>query len=120
LNWRPKRVSAERVFAVGDAAGYVEPFTGEGISWALASGLAAAPVAARATRGWDAGMIQEWTTAHRRLIGRRQVACRIAARLLRMPHLCRGLIGALSMTPSLATPVVRWLNMPMPAQVVEN
>ena len=29
---------SERIFRVGDAAGYVEPFTGEGIGWALASG----------------------------------------------------------------------------------
>ena len=28
-------VAADRVFLIGDATGYVEPFTGEGMAWAL-------------------------------------------------------------------------------------
>ena len=36
LTRRRERVEARgRVFVIGDAAGYVEPFTGEGMSWAI-------------------------------------------------------------------------------------
>ncbi len=35
---RTRPLADARVFVLGDAAGYVEPFTGEGIAWALASG----------------------------------------------------------------------------------
>ncbi len=45
-NWRgtpaltrqARRRAAERLFLIGDAAGYIEPFTGEGMAWALAAG----------------------------------------------------------------------------------
>lgn len=52
LTRRRTRISEERVFVLGDAAGYVEPFTGEGMAWALASGAAVAPLAARAVGEW--------------------------------------------------------------------
>ena len=33
LTRRPAQVGAERILSVGDASGYVEPFTGEGMFW---------------------------------------------------------------------------------------
>ena len=36
---------ADGMFVVGDAAGYVEPFTGE-MAWAMMSAAASAPIAA--------------------------------------------------------------------------
>jgi flavin-dependent dehydrogenase len=41
------------LFVIGDAAGYVEPFTGEGMAWALAAADGLAPLAARAVGAWD-------------------------------------------------------------------
>ncbi len=38
---RLRRVGFKRLLAVGDAASYVEPFTGEGMAWAIESGIAA-------------------------------------------------------------------------------
>src|ERR1043165_2004376 len=45
--------AAERVFLLGDAAGYVEPFTGEGMAWGLVSATRVVPLALRACRQWD-------------------------------------------------------------------
>ena len=87
LTRRPHRVAAERVFVVGDAAGYVEPFTGEGMAWALASGVAVAPLAARAVERWRPELARQWADLHRRVVGRRQVVCRAAAAVLRRPWL---------------------------------
>ncbi len=99
-------------FAIGDAAGYVEPFTGEGMAWAVMSAAAVAPLAARAVVGWDARLISEWQTAHRRAVGSRQGVCRIVARVLRSPPLTRLAVRALSMLPTLSRPVVAALNRP--------
>src|SRR5262249_11844702 len=87
-----ERPSAERVLAIGDAAGYVEPFTGEGIGWALASAVALTPLAAR---GWDGSIGRAWAERHRRVVSERQGTCRLAARVLRHPHLARAVIGLL-------------------------
>ena len=53
LTRQTRPLAEERLFLLGDAAGYVEPFTGEGIAWALASGQAVAPLALQAMERWD-------------------------------------------------------------------
>src|SRR5262249_28726158 len=45
LTRRARPLAGTRLFLLGDAAGYVEPFTGEGIAWSLAAGRAIAPLA---------------------------------------------------------------------------
>jgi flavin-dependent dehydrogenase len=109
LTRAPRRVAGERWFAVGDAAGYVEPFTGEGMGWAVASAVAVAPLAARP---WHPGLVREWEATHARLIRSRQATCRIAARVLRSPRLSRWAVRLLSVAPVLSRPVVAALNRP--------
>jgi menaquinone-9 beta-reductase len=121
LNWKgtlpltrqAKHLATGRVFAIGDAAGYIEPFTGEGIARALTAGLAVAPIAARAARRWDEALARVWTATYGRVIRRRQLTCRMAAYVLRHPRLARALIGLLEHAPALAAPVVRRLNRPL-------
>jgi 2-polyprenyl-6-methoxyphenol hydroxylase-like FAD-dependent oxidoreductase len=110
LTRRAPRLAAERAFVLGDAAGYVEPFTGEGMAWALAAGRAVAPLARRAVGTWTHDLVQEWACQYRRTVARRQLACRILARALRYPRLFRGLVGALAWLPGLAAPLVWRLN----------
>lgn len=57
MAWRPRKLSAEGIVLVGDAAGFTEPFTGEGMCWALESADVFGAVIERATVG-------EWTDAH--------------------------------------------------------
>jgi flavin-dependent dehydrogenase len=114
LTRRAQRLAAERVFAAGDAAGYVEPFTGEGMARALAAGLAVASLAARAARHWDLSLSRAWEAAYRRAVPRRQLTCRASAAVLRRPRLARALIGLLSLAPGVAAPVVRGLDAPYP------
>lgn len=92
LTRRRGRVACGRVLAVGDAAGYVEPFTGEGMSWAMRGAEAAAGVAI-AMRRADASA-QDWTRAHAALVGRAHRACGWVSRALRSRTL-RGVVGAL-------------------------
>jgi flavin-dependent dehydrogenase len=116
LTRRMQRPAQGRLFVLGDATGYVEPFTGEGIAWALASARALAPLATRVAR--DANPSPEaltranrdWERAHRQLITRRQLACRAIAALLRRPRLTRALVRVLGLCPLLARPVLCYLN----------
>lgn len=108
-------VAATRLFLVGDAAGYVEPFTGEGIAWAIASAQAVAPIALRAIETWDHSLVTAWNTTHRRLFGGRQRNCRWLTRAMRPPLVTRVVNRVLSLAPSLARPFVKAINRPWPA-----
>ncbi len=114
LTRRPARLADHRLFVVGDAAGYVEPFTGEGMAWAVMSAAALAPIAARAVRSWNDDLIREWEATHRRVVGRRQRVCRIVSRVLRSPLLTGLTVRALRLAPILSRPVVAALNRPSP------
>ena len=110
LTRRVRRLAAERLFVLGDAAGYVEPFTGEGIAWALAAGRAVAPLAARAAQCWHPELARQWCLEYRRRISSRQVACRTVAAVLRWPSLTRAVIRLLAHAPALAFPVTHYLS----------
>jgi 2-polyprenyl-6-methoxyphenol hydroxylase-like FAD-dependent oxidoreductase len=100
-------VGAERLLRVGDAAGYVEPFTGEGICWALADGRAAAEVAARALGGWSTERLREWQRYRHGRRRRAERLCRVLAWALRRPAIVDAAMASLQVAPSLATPLVR-------------
>jgi flavin-dependent dehydrogenase len=110
LTRQARQLAAERLFVLGDAAGYVEPFTGEGIAWALASGVAVAPLAAHGASAWRPELKREWAARYRRVVSRRQAVCRAAAAVLRHPLLTGAAVAVLARFPALATPFVRHLN----------
>ena len=112
LTRRTGSVAARRLLVVGDAAGYVEPFTGEGMAWALASGRAVVPVIHDLRTGWDLEMQQKWTRVHRQLIRGRQQLCRTIAWWLRRPTLFRCSLHVLRQIPSFAQPLIRHLVRP--------
>lgn len=104
---RRRRLGARRVFVVGDAAGYLEPITGEGIGWALASGARVAAIAQRAARCWDDGLIGAWERAHREIVRERRGLCASASALLRVPAIARAAVGVLSYHPDVADSLAR-------------
>lgn len=108
--------ACHRAFAIGDAAGYAEPFTGEGIAWALAAGASVAPLAQRAASRWQPSLIDEWSREYRRLFRRKQWICLTIAKALRHKTLTRAAVAALSRAPALASPIVRLLDRPVRRQ----
>jgi len=78
------RIAAPGILVAGDAAGYVEPFTGEGMSWAIATGLAAGELAA-----CDECAHERWPARCAALVARPKWRCRAIALLLRSPFLVR-------------------------------
>jgi flavin-dependent dehydrogenase len=112
LTRRASRLGGHRALVLGDAAGYIEPFTGEGMAWALASGAGVAPFVKRAIARWDPDLITRWSIHYRGTVVRRQRVCRTVARCLRRPRLTRTLISVLNWIPALARPLIRYLNAP--------
>jgi flavin-dependent dehydrogenase len=104
----PARLGTGRVWLTGDAARVVEPFTGEGISFALSTGLLAAETALRGFARNDLAAAQAaYVRAHRRLYRRRAwvnllvhwtlVTPSRPVRLIRkMERLPRGVVSLLS------------------------
>jgi flavin-dependent dehydrogenase len=104
LTRSPRRLVERGVFRVGDSAGYVEPFTGEGMAWALAGGLRLAAILAEALAGKEPWPDRCWHLAYRREVRDRQLVCRAASRILRTPWMTRALVRVLEVRPALARP----------------
>jgi flavin-dependent dehydrogenase len=94
------------VFVVGDAAGYVEPFTGEGMAWAFAGAEGVVPFVRGMVASSGTAAAREWTAWHARIIGREQRWCRVIANGLRRPALVSALVALVGRHPGLAAPVL--------------
>jgi flavin-dependent dehydrogenase len=112
LTRETRRVADQRLFLLGDATGYVEPFTGEGISWALCSALRAAPLADAciAASGPTEQFARQWQVLHALEVRRRQAWCRRLAWVLRTPWRRRLALMAAATLPWLASRVARQMN----------
>jgi menaquinone-9 beta-reductase len=102
----PVADAAGRIFRIGDAAGYVEPFTGEGIGWAVAS----ARILVEALVVTDSRTLPEppdrvaaaYAAAHRSHFAPRHARCRRVARGLRMPAVVAVTMQAVRLAPWVA------------------
>lgn len=114
LTRRSWPVANKRVFLLGDSIGYIEPFTGEGMSWALAgakelSELLANKLSAgdqeseqsmrQAESAWNA-----WATEQR---GYRQSVCRWVAGQVRYPRRTAWLLRGLDWFPPVRNRILR-------------
>jgi flavin-dependent dehydrogenase len=112
LTRQAKPIAGERFFLLGDAAGYVEPFTGEGIAWAMISGQAVESVAREGMVRWNRSLPRLWTSLHRRLIVRRQYVCVGLTYLLRHPRLTSQALELVTRVPGVARHILQYLNGP--------
>jgi flavin-dependent dehydrogenase len=83
------RLAAQRLFVIGDAGGYVEPFTGEGMAAAIEDAIAVTPFVVKAVRAWDNALSERWETEQRGRQRNRQAACRKLAWMLQRPWATR-------------------------------
>jgi menaquinone-9 beta-reductase len=103
-------LGSNRCLLVGDAAGYVEPFTGEGIGWSLMSAVLACSLLANGLEVWDDRLPDRWKKMHDRAFGRHQRNCRRIVQLLRSKTVRTIVLWSLHRAPSLARPIVRRLD----------
>jgi len=101
-------VSDHRTFLIGDAIGYVEPFTGEGMSWALASAEAVMPMIVDiASRGWRDDMSAQWTDWALLQRLQKQRTCRWIAGQIRWPRGAAWVLRACKWLPPLRESLFR-------------
>ena len=72
------RVAAQGLFVVGDAAGYLEPFTGEGISWAMQQALLLVPIVREAISGPTSQHAEVWQLQCKRFFRQQRRCCQAA------------------------------------------
>jgi flavin-dependent dehydrogenase len=110
LTRRTTPLALPRLFLIGDASGYVEPFTGEGMGWALCSAMAVVPILRRAILHWGDELISEWSCLHTRIIQKRQRLCRFLALSLRYPGTSRIVLEAAGRIPQLSRYLINHMN----------
>lgn len=108
LTRRSYRVSAYRTFLIGDAIGYVEPFTGEGMSWALASAESVMSIIMDiVSDGWEDAMSDRWNDWAHRQRNQKHRTCRWIAGQLRWPCGAAWVLQACNWLPPLRASLIR-------------
>ncbi len=116
-----RNVIAEKVALIGDASGFVDPLTGEGIYQALwtARALAEEVADARAANLNDA--LQRYAQRRRRQHRGKQLCCRAFQAIIRRPHLSDAVHRALSLRAGVGDAFIGLVgNSYSPAQAVWN
>ena len=106
-------LASTRVFLVGDAAGYVEPFTGQGMAIALQGAFALAPHVQRAIEGWSPEIAEAWSRDYSRNVGKRHWPAALVAAIVRRPALASFALGLAASLPALPGVIVRAVNRPV-------
>jgi flavin-dependent dehydrogenase len=112
LTSRPKHVAAERVLLIGDAGGYIEPVTGEGMAFALEAAAAITPLAAEAVQSWRPAIAESWEMLHREMVRDRQRTCQQLAWILRRPWAAFLTVGICRVLPGIAERLINRTNFP--------
>lgn len=111
LTRRAEKIAGHRIFLLGDATGYVEPFTGEGMAWALTSASAIVPIVSDAVRtGWETKMMSRWQTTFRNIVGREQRICRFLSAVLKRPWILPPIMTTCRFFPSVTRHLVSRIN----------
>jgi flavin-dependent dehydrogenase len=100
LTRRRMKLGGHRVLAVGDACGYVEPFTGEGIAWAVRGARAVVGNLPMDARSWSSSVVTNWERRHAEAV--RTHWCRGLRRLARWPAAARFGVTLGSIVPVIA------------------
>lgn len=103
-------MAAERLFLLGDATGYIEPFSGEGIARALTAACVVAPLACRVAADWTPTIAQQWSRIYKQSLGHRQFISRALAILARHPRATQAAMGCLGIYPQLGEIIARRIN----------
>jgi flavin-dependent dehydrogenase len=101
------RMAHHRLFVVGDSAGYVEPFTGEGISWAIQGAVLLVPHVLDGLDRWNSDRPAKWDARYRRFFRARKKVCVLVREVLRHRTATRATVALLGRAPRLAS---RWMG----------
>ena len=114
---RQREVGKGNLMAIGDAAGYVEPFTGEGMAWAMRTAQLAAESIVACNWGCllpgtdirpSAGV--EYSRRYGRVLAKRRLPCRMLTSTLRHRVGRMVLFSILGRFPGVAKPFINLIN----------
>ncbi len=106
-----RRIYAERLFVLGDATGYVEPFTGEGMAWAMTAAMLAGPLAEECVdSGWTESIEQRFQQAFEKSIVSEQGICRLMSTVVGHPFLLKLTMSTFRLMPWAARRLVARVN----------
>ena len=113
LSRRRAKVAEERLFILGDASAYTEPFTGQGIAWALSSALLASNQISLAIGATNRAILNQakknWQNLTDRKLRPRQITSRLVARLLSAGLVGDTLLKTLVRHPSLSRKITNFV-----------
>ena len=110
----PIPVAHDNLFFIGDAARVVEPFTGEGIYYALQSGELAADAIAKIMRGEDReSALREFAHAHREMYRGRLWINQLARAAVLAPRVASALLPIARYSPGILRSLTRKIVRPM-------
>lgn len=101
LGIRPGRIAVDGLYAIGDAASLIDPFTGEGIGNAMVSGRLAAESIDRHRRGETSQPAADYMSAVERVLGTELRLSATMQRLSNHPLLLDGVIHKAIRNPAL-------------------
>lgn len=107
MPWRTRAIASGRIALVGDAAGYVEPFTGEGMTWAIESAGMLARSIECSGGAWNRDAADMYARMWNARIAGAQRMCRWISAGLERPMLSRMLHRVAARVPSLTEQLVR-------------
>jgi flavin-dependent dehydrogenase len=110
LTRRPRSAAAERLFLLGDACGYVEPFTGQGMAVALETATAVSPFVEAALTKWNSAMVASWNHTVAAISGNRNRFCRGLAFTSRRPWLTDAALASIARAPTVIAALIARMN----------
>lgn len=115
LSRQRERVESARVIVLGDSAGYVEPFTGEGMSWALGAGVRAGWWVDGRLRGQ---MQPGWKEVMAGLMAGRKLWCRVVAGAVRSGVMMNATLALGGVLPGVSRMVMARVGRVWPERVL--
>ena len=109
---RRKKLADWGLFVIGDAAAYSEPFTGEGIGWAIDSAQKIAPIVLQSIRrsgdrDFCRALAQSWQAKYKRELSAKQMLSSHLGTFIRNEALTNIVVaGLLSHIPAAARPLI--------------
>ena len=98
-----KQAASGRILVLGDAMRYIEPFTGEGMSWGIHCARHIVPFVDEIIEGRSGD--DDWGRCCTRLLRRRYLTCRLVGAAIRRPVLLKPLLRLGS-----SKPFSRWIS----------
>lgn len=110
LTRRASVLACDRVVVLGDAAGYVEPFTGEGVACAIAGANALAELLPGQGDLWTSDLPQRWMRAYRHRVERGRWLIQTIRAAAHRPWLAATAFGLAAAFPAIPAFVARRIN----------